>query len=175
MALILPNTNTDELFQLMKAQMTTEHEQLFMGSYYLYLQYGPNNKSFVVDFDIVWRNVEYSRRDNAKRVLESNFRENKDYKICSLPERRELDRFKKAAPLLGGAAFSTVNKLGGSGQNKETILLTVDCFKSFCMFATTPKAKVIRDYYIKMEDIMLGYCKLHLFSFKTPILNENHL
>jgi len=28
------------------------------------------------------------------------------------------------------------------------------------MFATTPKAKVIRDYYIKMEDIMLEYCKL---------------
>ena len=57
----------------MKAQMTTEQEQLFMGSYYLYLQYGPNNKSFVVDFDIVWQNVEYSRRDSAKRVLENTF------------------------------------------------------------------------------------------------------
>lgn len=143
MALILPNTNTDELFQLMKAQMTTEQEQLFMGSYYLYLQYGPNNKSFVVDFDIVWQNVEYSRRDNAKRLLEKNFTENKDYKMIT--------------PLLGGAINHT-NLRGG--LNKETILLTVDCFKCFCMIAATPKARVIRNYYTKMEDIMLEYCRL---------------
>ena len=143
MALILPNTNTDELFQLMKAQMTTEQEQLFMGSYYLYLQYGPNNKSFVVDFDIVWQNVEYSRRDSAKRVLENTFKENIDYKII--------------APQCCGANNNT--SLRG-GQNKEIILLTIDCFKSFCMVATTPKARVIRNYYTKMEDIMLEYCRL---------------
>lgn len=142
MALILPNTNTDELFQLMKAQMTTEQEQLFMVSHYLYLEHGDDNTKFVVDFDIVWKNVDFSRRDNAKRLLEKNFTENIDYKMI--------------APLLGGAINHT-NLRGG--LNKETILLTVDCFKCFCMIAATPKAKVVRSYYIKMENIMHEYYK----------------
>jgi len=60
------------------------------------------------------------------------------------------------------AAFgeqSNGKNLGGAGQNKETILLTVDCFKNFCMLAATPKAKIIRSYYVKMENIMHEYYK----------------
>ena len=71
----------DELFQLMKAKMTTEQEQIFMISHYLYLQHGTDSTQFVVDFDTVWKCVEFARRDNAKRILVNKFIENVDYKI----------------------------------------------------------------------------------------------
>ena len=175
----------DDLLQLMKIQMSTEQEQIFMTSHYLYLQYGTDNTKFVVNFDEVWKNVDFSRRDNAKRILDKNFIEHIDYKKlapqlggASLEEKaaphlggaafinKECENNEKAAlllgkaaPQLGGAAFTTKKNLGGSGQNKENILLTVDCFKNFCMLAATPKAKEIRTYYIKMENIMHEYYK----------------
>ena len=165
---------SDELFQVMKVRMTTEQEQIFMASHYLYLQHGTDSTKFVVDFDNVWRNVDFTRRDNAKRILTKNFTENENYKVSMVGS----EDCEKAAPLLGGAG---IRNLGGDenlappkrgarcddaiwgGQNKETILLTVDCFKNFCMIASTPKAKTIRSYYIKMENIMHEYYK----NFKT--------
>jgi len=140
------NAGDDELFQLMKAKMNTEQEQIFMISHFLYLQYGSDCAKFVVDFDDVWKNVEVTRRDNAKRILLKNFAEHIDYKIMLTQS--------------GGASLGTTNKTKiYGGQNKETILLTVDCFKNFCMVAATPKAKEIRTYYIKMENIMHEYYK----------------
>ena len=149
----------DELFQLMKAKMTTEQEQIFMISHYLYLQHGTDSTQFVVDFDTVWKCVEFARRDNAKRILVNKFIENVDYKINGV-----INNSEKLAPLFGGASF---DKPIHGGQNKETILLTVDCFKSFCLLASTPKAKEIRTYYIKMENIMHEY-----FKFKNNEIQQ---
>jgi phage anti-repressor protein len=140
----------------MKTRMSSEQEQIFMMSHYLYLQHGSDSTQFVIDFDDVWKNVELSRRDSAKRILIKNFTEHLDYKI--------------AAPHLGGAAFVNGKNLGGSGQNKELILLTVDCFKNFCMIAATSKAKEIRTYYIKMENIMHEYYK----NFKLKTVELQH-
>jgi len=120
----------DDLFEIMKTQMSTEQERIFMISHYLYLQHGSDSTQFVIDFDNVWKNVEFTVRGNAKRILIKNFTEHLDYKI--------------AARHLGEAAFVNGKNLGGSGQNKELILLTVDCFKNFCMIAATSKAKEIR-------------------------------
>ena len=135
-------TATDELFHLMKVQMSTEQEQIFMTSHYLYLQHGSDNTKFVVDFDTVWKSVDFSRRDNAKKLLEKHFIQHIDYN--------------KLAPFSEGASLG--EPIHG-GQNKENILLTVDCFKNFCMLASTPKAKEIRSYYVKMENVMHEYYK----------------
>ena len=42
-----------------------------------------------------------------------------------------------------GEVFDKNYNVQNGGQNKETILLTVDCFKQFCFLAATPKAKEI--------------------------------
>jgi phage anti-repressor protein len=172
----------DALFQLMKSKMTTNEEQMFLMSHYLYLQHGTDSTAFVVDFDDVWKNVEFTTRANAKRVLVKKFSENVDYTIsvrvaCSRDEIRVENvqySFEKAAHQSGGAAHQSGGaahqsdvlnvtergrNLGGAGLNKETILLTVDCFKQFCFLAATPKAKEIRTYYIKMENVMHEYYK----------------
>ena len=61
----------DELFQIMKAKMNTEEEQIFMTSHYLFLQYGTDSTKFVIDFDDVWKNVEFTQKVSAKRLLEN--------------------------------------------------------------------------------------------------------
>jgi L-rhamnose mutarotase len=182
----------DELFQIMKSKMTTEQEQMFLLSHYLYLEHGADSTAFVVDFDMVWKSVEFSRLDNAKRILVKKFTENVDYTIIACGKMsagiddtsagaRLCDETSvgKSSTHLGGASLcdeTSVGKssthLGGAtlcdetsvakvhgGQNKEQILLTVDCFKQFCFIAATPKAKEIRNYYIKMKNIMHEYYK----------------
>ena len=149
----------DELFQIMKAKMNTEEEQIFMTSHYLFLQYGSDNTKFVIDFDDVWKNVEFTRKSNAKNVLDKHFKEHIDYKI-------------------GAAAIAVApnEKNLGGGQNKETILLTVDCFKNFCMLASTQKSKVIRSYYVKMENIMHEYFILKNNELQNTLqLSQNAL
>lgn len=154
---------SDELFQVMKVHMTTEQEQIFMASHYLYLQHGADSTKFVVDFDDVWKNVDFTRRGNAKRILTSNFTDKIDYVIVFFPkEEYEI----LASPKREARCDDTV----WGGQNKETILLTVDCFKNFCMISSTPKSKIIRSYYIKMENIMHEYYKN--FKLKNEVLQN---
>lgn len=154
------NHKNDELFTLIKSQMSEKDEELFMTSYYLYLQYGKDNTAFVVDFDMVWKEIQFSRKADAKQLLIKKFKEHIDYKITATEY--------AVAVLEGG------QKQNG-GQNKETILLTVDCFKNFCMLAGTPKSKEIRKYYIKMEIIMHQYTEnqLEKYQMKTIELQQN--
>jgi phage anti-repressor protein/predicted GIY-YIG superfamily endonuclease len=46
------------------------------------------------------------------------------------------------------------NQSQTGGQNKEQILMTVDCFKVFCLTAKKDKAKQIRKYYVKLEKLL---------------------
>jgi len=146
------NHENDELFALIKSQMTEKDEELFMTSYYLYLQYGKDTTAFVVDFEVVWKEIQFSRKADAKQLLIKKFNEHIDYKITATAY--------SVAVLEGG------QKQNG-GQNKETILLTVDCFKNFCMLAGTPKSKEIRKFYIKMENIMHQYTEIQLKKYQT--------
>jgi len=51
----------------------------------------------------------------------------------------------------------TLPRVKVNGRPIETILLTINCFKKFCLKASTDKADKIYDYYIKMEDIITKY------------------
>jgi phage anti-repressor protein len=72
--------------------------------------------------------IGFAHKKNAKRTLVNNFIENEDYRITVLP--REHGKF-----------------------SDETIMLNVDTFKNICMITKTDKAKEIRKYYIKLENI----------------------
>ena len=65
---------------------------------------------------------------------------------------RPLNKMKKTIAYPEGEAI----KLKG-GENKEIILLTINCFKKFCLKASTEQADKIYDYYIKMEEIITKY------------------
>ena len=107
---------------------------MFVSSFYCYLNYHKTN-DYVIDLDNVWQWLGFSQKVNAKRVLEKNFTIDKDYKT-----------------LLCQIAKQTSDTRGG--HNKETFLLTVKTFKSFCMKAGTKRAEQIHEYYIKLELIL---------------------
>jgi phage anti-repressor protein len=142
---------------LKKIQNTfdAEEQQLFVASFYCYLKYDPK-KEFVINFEDVWKWCGFTRKSDAKKLLEKFFTKDIDYKV------------EKAAAAIAAAGIEPENKgkkdtfeikrsgknKGGAGMNKEHILLTVNCFKKFCMKAGTKKADQIHDYYIKLEELL---------------------
>lgn len=125
-----------------KANFNTYEQQMFVSSFYCYLNY--DEADFVIDLDNVWQWLAFSQKARAKELLEKNFAENVDYKII--------------ASYLNGA-----KKDIRGGHNKETILLTIRAFKRFCLKAGTKKANEIHEYYIKMEtviqEVVMEECK----------------
>jgi len=122
-----------KLINKIKHHFNTEAQQLFVASFYCYLNH--DKFEFVVNFDKVWEWLGFSCKGNAKRTLERAFKEGVDYVI----EKR---------------ATSPIGKVGGSGLLKETILLTIKTFKKFCLLADTKKAKEIHEYYITLEEML---------------------
>ena len=146
----LSNVYNNKLLNKIKENFTSFEQQLFVSSFYCYLNYD-KNIDFIVDLDNVWRWLGFSQKFNAIRMIEKHFKQDIDYK--------------NLAPQFGG-------KFGGAslnnhvltnldkhdekwgGHNKQTIMLTIKCFKSLCLKAQTTKASEIHEYYMKMEEVM---------------------
>jgi len=130
----LTNTYQNKLLSKIKANFTDNEQQLFVASFYSFLNYD-STKDFVIDLDGVWRWLGFLNKANSKRLLEKQFIINKDYKILLI----FADEQKKHVK---------------GGHNKETIMLNVETFKKFCMKAGTKKADEIHDYYIRLEQTL---------------------
>ena len=132
----LTDTYNVKLLNKIKENFSDTEQQLFIGSFYCYLNYDTKN-DFVVDLDDVWKWIGFSKKYNAERILETHFN-------C------EID-YKKSAPQIGGA---TSDKPINGGQNIKKIMMTIRCFKSLCLKAQTKKASEIHEYYMKMEEVL---------------------
>jgi hypothetical protein len=117
-----------------KEQFTDFEQQMFLSSFYCYLNHHPTN-DFVIDLDKVWEWMGFKCKYTAKRLLEKCFMINKDYIKSLHPEVKQI-------------------KQGSGGQNKEIFMLNVKTFKSMCLKAGTKKADEIHEYYLKMETII---------------------
>ena len=132
-----------KLLTKIKEQFTDFEQQLFLSSFYCYLNCD-SKKDFVIDLDNVWKWIGFSYKHKAKILLEKNFIIDKDYKI-SLKHQVKQNIASDA---------SEEKKDNRGGQNKETIMLNIDTFKKFCLKAGTKKADEIHDYYMKLEEII---------------------
>jgi phage anti-repressor protein len=119
------------LLTKIQESFTGFEQQLFVSSFYCYLNYD-KNMDFVVDLDNVWNWLGFQQKYNAIRMIEKYFKIDIDYKNIEHQE----------APKSHG------------GHNKQTIMLTVRCFKSLCLKAQTKKASEIHEYYMKMEEVL---------------------
>jgi hypothetical protein len=130
----LSNTYQGNLLTKIKEQFPDTEQQLFVSSFYCYLNYSQKN-DFVIDLDEVWKWIGFSQKVKAKTLLEKQFTIDIDYKILLIAQGKQ----------------STQTK---GGHNKETIMLTIRTFKLFCLKAGTKKAEQIHEYYIKLEEIL---------------------
>ena len=132
----LSSTYNNNLLNKLKENFSSFEQQLFVSSFYCYLNYD-KNIDFVVDLDNVWKWLGFNQKIDCKRLLEKHFVINIDYKNLAL--------FSPKASL---------EKEKHGGQNKQTILLTIKCFKSLCLKAQTKKASEIHEYYMKLEETL---------------------
>jgi phage anti-repressor protein len=128
----LTNTYQHNLLTKIKAKFTESEQQLFVASFYSFLNYD-SMTDFVIDLDDVWKWVGFLNKANSKRLLDKQFIINKDYKLFIMGEQKKHIK---------------------GGHNKETIMLNVETFKRFCLKARTKKADEIHDYYIRLEQIL---------------------
>ena len=130
----LSPTYQNKLLIKIKTKFTETEQQLFVASFYGFLNY--NSKTdYVVDLDDVWKWVGYSNKAHSKNLLEKNFIINKDYKCLPTQPREQSSQTR-------------------GGHNKETFMLNIETFKKFCLKAGTKKADEIHDYYIKLEETL---------------------
>ena len=134
----LSKVYNNKLINKIKDNFNGFESQLFVSSFYCYLNYD-KNIDFVVDLDNIWKWLGFQQKYHAKTVLEKHFRLDIDYKT--------------ALATSGTVSEEAYIKQNG-GQNKQTILLTIKCFKSLCLKAQTKKAGEIHEYYMKMEDVL---------------------
>lgn len=143
------------LLDKLQENFNTFEQRLFVSSFYCYMNYN-NNSDFVVDLDDVWKWLGFAQKINVRTLLEKNFKINVDYTV-SIPEIKKSEQLEKTS---GGSdeeqpSESTVpSKPKNGGQNKQTIRLTIRCFKSLCLKAQTNKASEIHEYYMKMEETL---------------------
>ena len=168
----------DRLLQLLKSKFNETDQQLFVQNFCMYLNYD-KTRDYVIDLDKVWQWMGFSRKDPAKRLLDTHFTEGADYKILlhsamrQSVENPQLDHKILTQPVeqsletADGQGTSetdqncetVVNSRQRGGHNKEQIMLNIKTFKKMCMKANTKRANDIHDYYITMEETLFDYTK----------------
>jgi hypothetical protein len=150
----LSQTYNNILLEKIQENFSTFEQQLFVASFYCYLNYD-RNTDFVVDLDDVWKWLGFASKFNAIRVIESNFKLNLDYTV-TIPEFKKSKQHQQSSGSDDeqSAEPAVPVKPKNGGQNKQTIKLTIRCFKLLCLKAQTKKAGEIHDYYVRLEEII---------------------
>lgn len=84
----LSSTYQNKLLTKIKAKFTETEQQLFVASFYGFLNYDTTN-DFVIDLDDVWKWMGFAQKVKATVLLEKHFIIDKDYKIA-LPARKAI-------------------------------------------------------------------------------------
>jgi hypothetical protein len=141
-----------KLLTKIKSNFSEFEQQLFLTSFYCYLNYHPTN-DFVIDLDDVWKWMDFCQKQRAKELLEKHFVIDKDYK-CLL-------------------TLESEQKKGRGGHNIKKIMLNVKTFKLLCLKAGTKKADEIHDYYMKLEELIQDTINEETNELKLQLQQQN--
>lgn len=148
----LSSSYNSKMLNKIKENFTGFEQQLFVSSFYCYLNYDKNT-DFVVDLDDVWKWLGFSTKQKAEMLLERNFSIDVDYKTAYQFGTAVSEQENPLNLIVKQDSNSKPVKQNG-GQNIKKIFLTVRCFKSLCLKAQTKKAGEVHEYYMKMEETM---------------------
>ena len=141
-----------KLIEKVKIHFTDYEQQMFVASFYCYLNY--NKTDFVIDLDNIWKWLGFSTKQKAKQLLEKNFIIDINYKTLLNHQVKQSDDTR-------------------GGHNKETFMLNIETFKKYCMKAGTKKADEIHDYFIKLEEILQEIMKEESDELKLQLEQKN--
>jgi hypothetical protein len=143
-----------KLLSKIKENFTDFEQQLFLSSFYCYLNCDPIN-DFIIDLDNLWKWLDFCQKQRAKELLEKNFIIDKDYK-CLL-------------------TLESEQKKGRGGHNIKKIVLNISTFKKFCLKAGTKKADEIHNYYMKLEQILQETINEECNELKLQLQNKDNI
>jgi len=99
-----------------------------MFSQKLAMEFLNSKEAFPVDLDDAWVWLGYAKKQNAQDTLYSQFEKGTDFIRLSV-------------------------KSSTGGRPRQSVMLTVECFKTLGMIALTPQGKAIRKYFLACEKI----------------------
>lgn len=119
----------------------------------LLISNNPLNKHlpFVVDLDVVIKWMGINHKHHLKETLNKSYIKNIDY-ISLTPDRYQIH-----------------NKQGG--QNREIILMTIECFKKICLRSKSKAGEKIIDYYLALEKLVIQYQNIII----SKLIEQNKL
>jgi len=162
----LTRTYNVKLLDKIKTTFSDDDQQLFIASFYCYLNYD-TKKDFVIDLDDVWKWLGFQQKYNMVTVLERHFVIDTDYTMTSpLIERANTEKSLPSHPR---------EQKGRGGHNIKKIMMTIKCFKSLCLKAQTKKASEIHEYYLKMEDLLHEVIGEEGIELKQKMEEQKHL
>jgi phage anti-repressor protein len=153
----------EQLIKKLTENFTTDHQKLFLGSFYCYLNYD-SKKDFVIDLDFLWKWLDFSTKRKAKELLFKYFTENIDYIISDLSETDKNNDF--ALPR-GKAKTET-----RGGSNKQKIMMNIRTFKSMCLKANTKKSNDIQNYFIDLEEAIFEITTRHIDKLESKLRSK---
>ena len=106
----------------------------FIKDFYMISKEEYDEKELIINFDLVVKWLEVLK-SNLTRLLINNFEKDFDYTF----EKKHIKRKTTGA--------TTVS----------IIFITPNCFRELCMLSQTIKAKLVRKYFIEMENIVKKY------------------
>ena len=162
-------TYQNKFIQKILQKFTQSQQQMFISSFYCYLNCGKNE--FIIDLENVWKWLGFGRKDFCKRVLDKNFIKDIDYIIqkpaSQVGEAKAINE--SSIPATCGEKI-TEEKRGG--LNKETILLNINTFKKLCLKSNTKKADEIHDYFIQLEETLQEVINEESNELRLQLLNN---
>ena len=161
----LNETHNNNLLNKVKNTFNESQQQLFIASFYSYLNYHKTD-DYIVDLDSIWKWLGFNRKYNATICLEKNFILNKDYsKKYSISNNNNF-----------ATADAVAKTKGSGGHNSEKYYLNVKTFKSLCLKSGTKKADEIHEYYLKMEELIQEVLEEEAIEMKNKLLiKQNEL
>jgi hypothetical protein len=117
-----------KIIEKLKKTFTDEDQQLFLTSFYCYLNFKPNE--FVIDLKNVWKWLGFGRIEECKRLLTKDFTENTDYVMTKQMKKTNEVFRREAENLKQEKSNEIVNK---GGRPIEDYILTIKCFKKLCI------------------------------------------
>jgi predicted nuclease with TOPRIM domain len=151
----LTETHNNNLLNKVKNTFNESEQQLFIASFYSYLNYHKTD-DYIVDLDNIWKWLGFNKKYNATTCLEKYFKLDNDYK--------------NFAPDASGAKTK-----GSGGHNIQKYYLNVKTFKSLCLKAGTKKADEIHEYYIKLEELIQEVLEEEATEMKNKLLIKEEL
>lgn len=125
--------NQSDIVTTLRSSLPAATYQIFIDHFHMYLTANPGD--LVIDLDDVCEWIGYTYKHHAKRDILA-----------------KVDTAHYSITKIGNDECR-----GGSGHNKEKIMLTVRGFKQLCMLAGTSKGEEVRNYYLDMEEVFLQH------------------